>query len=106
MLPADISHRLKPDFDGLMQGLKDLNSTIEQEVITSKNELTGNLKTAAAFSITVLWLALFATGVLAFLNSTIIFTRIVTPIRNIRDTMFTLAGGDMDVSIKYTKRSG
>ena len=104
MLPADISHRFKPDFEPLMQGLKTLNGAIEQQIMVSKNELTKNLKTASAFSVTVLWLALFATIAMMFLNSTIIFTRIVAPIRNIKTTMFALAGGDMDVKIKYTGR--
>ncbi len=104
LLADGISHRIKPDYKELMQGLAALNSSIETEVMASKKSLTNNLKTAAGFSITVLWLALVATGVLVFLNSTIIFTRIVAPIRNIKDTMFTLAEGDMNVRIKYTDR--
>ena len=104
LLPADIEPRIKFDDKPLIEGLKMLNSTIEQQIIASKRKLTGNLKTASTFSLSALWLAVIATGLLILLNSTIIFTRIVGPIGKIRCIMYKLAGGDMDIKILYTKR--
>ena len=104
LLPADIEPRIKFDDKPLIEGLKILNSTIEQQVMVSKRALTGNLKTASTFSLSALWLAIVATGLLILLNSTIIFTRIVGPIGKIRCIMYKLAGGDNDIEILYTKR--
>ena len=104
LLPGDIFPRLNPDPKFLLQGLKSLNKAIEKQIVMSKSELTGNLKTASAFSLTVLWLAIIATGLMILLNSTIIFTRIVGPIRKIKQIMYKLSGGNMDVKILYTNR--
>ena len=104
MLATDISFRLNPDVKGIIQGLKALNSTIEKQILVSKSQLSANLKAASATSMSVLGLALVATLVMAGLNGAIIFFRIVTPIRRIRNTMFTLAHGDMDVKINYVNR--
>ena len=104
MLPLDISHRLKLDSKHIKQGLGKLAATIEKEIATSKQELTGNLKLASAFSLSALWLAVIATALMALLNSTIIFARIVRPIGRIKRIMYKLAKGNMDVEILYTKR--
>ncbi len=104
LLPADIEPRTKFDDTPLIEGLKTLNSSIERQILVSKTELTGNLKTASAFSLSAWWLALIATGLLVLLNCTIIFTRIVGPIGKIRQIMYKLAGGDMDIKIRFTKR--
>ena len=104
MLPADISHRLKPAFVELIKNLGILQGKIVGEIATSRNEMTQNLKQAASFAMMVFWLALVATIAMIALNGTIIFSRIVAPIHRIRNTMFTLASGNMDIKIDYTDR--
>jgi len=104
-LPADISHRLKPDVKSMMSGLQTLNSSIEAQILNSKRKLSRDLKQASSSSMSVLWIALIATGLLACLNCLIIFIRLIGPIRQIRNTMFTLAHGDMDVKVNYITRS-
>ncbi len=104
LLPADIEPRIKFDDKPLIEGLKILNSTIEHQIVMSKRKLTGNLKTASTFSLSALWLAVIATGLLILLNCTIIFVRIVSPISKIKSIMYKLAGGDKDIEILYTNR--
>jgi methyl-accepting chemotaxis protein len=104
LLPADISYRLKQNSKTLIQGLKNLDRTIENEIMSSKKELSGNLQKAADFSMAALWIALLSTLALIALNSVIIFNRIVSPIQKIRKTMNSIAGGETDVKIDYTDR--
>lgn len=104
MLPEDISHRIKPDVKALQTGLRNLDQALEKEIAASKQKLSGDLQTAGAFSLSVLWLALAATAVMVLLNATIIFGRIVGPIGKIRNTMLAIAGGNNDISINYTNR--
>ncbi len=104
MLAVDLSHRIKLDPKYLEQGLRKLKRAIELNIAGKKRELTGNLQTASTLSLSALWLAIIATGLLIFLNSTIIFARIVRPIGTIRSIMYKLARGDKDVEIHYTDR--
>ncbi len=104
-LPADISHRLKPDTKGMVSGLQMLRKSIETQILNSKKNLSQNLKGASSSSMSVLWIALIATGLLACLNCLIIFIRLIGPIRQIRNTMFTLAHGDMNIKINHITRS-
>ncbi len=104
MLPVDILHRIKLDPKYLEQGLRKLKRAIELNIAGKKRELTGNLKTASTLSLSALWLALIATGLLVLLNSTIIFARIVRPIGRIKNIMYKLARGNKDVEILYTNR--
>ncbi len=105
LLPADISHRLKHEEKSLLRGLAALDRSILREIAASKARLSQKLKRAAGFGKTVLWIALVATLLVAGLNSLIVFSRIVGPIRKIRNTMFKLAQGNMDVKIDYIERA-